>query len=113
MRWLPGGTRVERPMALSHWRWSIRRPASSVSASTMYDVNVHVGNHTFWVAAWVKNTMAMGLPAMKYTWSQPLAFRRAAAVLACRWAVDTSSWYTTMSLKCRPYLAILFTMIFS
>src|SRR5581483_8305421 len=86
---------------------------SSVSASTMYDVNVHVGNHTFWVAAWVKNTMAMGLPAMKYTWSQPLAFRRAAAVLACRWAVDTSSWYTTMSLKCRPYLAILFTMIFS
>ncbi len=37
-------------------------------------------------------TQAMGLPAMKYTWSHPLAFARAAMVLAWVWAVETSSW---------------------
>ena len=58
----------------------------------MYEVNVHVGYQFAWVAAWVKKIRAMGLPAMKYTWSQPSFLARTAAVPACCWAVETSSW---------------------
>ena len=39
----------------------MREPARSLSASTVYDVNVHWGNHCCCVIAWVKKTHAIGL----------------------------------------------------
>ena len=71
--------------------WSMRRPASSLSANTVYDVNVHVGYQWAWLAAWVKKIHAIGFPASSHTWSQPFVFMRITAVFDCCWADATSS----------------------